>query len=374
MVNLRRITNGRAFIPQVDGLRFIAILSVVLLHLRASLTHNAAIRNHIDPLTAYAAHRGVELFFVISAFILALPFCRAFRRDEKPSLKGYYLRRLTRLEPPYFFSLVVYTLAAVVTKTATFSDLEPHFVASVFYSDYLIFQRSNPINFVIWSLAIEVQFYLIVPAIVQIFRLRADVRRPLMIAAIFLFSMLSVGIQASFWKGTIVYYLPFFLCGFLICDIYLESPSWLGKPHPGWDLSSLVIWPLLWLLGPLFEFLAIPGILILLFVGAFKGPLTSKLLSLRWVTNIGGMCYTIYLFHIVILSAITRVTKPLHFGSNFAAYYCLQAALVLPVIFGGCFVIFVCLERPCMDRNWPRSLVASILKRRKLLPESLRPG
>ena len=57
--------------------------------------------------------RGVELFFVISGFILGLPFAAHYLKGAAPvSLRKYYLRRLTRLEPPYIVALLVLFILA----------------------------------------------------------------------------------------------------------------------------------------------------------------------------------------------------------------------------------------------------------------------
>jgi peptidoglycan/LPS O-acetylase OafA/YrhL len=355
LIQLRRVTNSRAFIPEIDGLRFVAILSVVLLHIRSSLTHNGAIPNSLGPAVAESAKRGVELFFVISGFILALPFFRSIRENGKmPSLKDYYLRRVTRLEPPYALSLVIGSVALIVTKTATVGSLWPHFLASLVYGHGLIYRSVNPISFVIWSLEVEVQFYLLVPLLTRIFGLKS--RRLLLVAAIASSMVLSTCLRGTVFDATVLGFLPFFLGGFLLCELYLDSPEAWRTGHVGWDVASLLLWPAVWLMPETIELCVLPAVLIVVFLGAFNGIVTSRFFRLRWVTDIGGMCYSIYLLHVLILSATTRVTKPLHFGDNFAAYYLLQAMIVLPVILLGCGVFFVLVERPCMDRDWPRRL------------------
>src|SRR5687768_7994733 len=60
---------------------------------------------------------GVSIFFMISGFILSLPFAKNHfdkRPDRKPiSLKRYYLRRLVRLEPPYLIALIIFFIGNV---------------------------------------------------------------------------------------------------------------------------------------------------------------------------------------------------------------------------------------------------------------------
>src|ERR1700722_2287912 len=132
MLQFRRITTQKRFIPQIDGLRFVAIGSVVLFHLYAVLELGAIPRP--VSLNTDLAKGGVELFFAISGFILGVPFAsRYLLKAEKVNLKQYFQRRLTRLEPPYFISLFVCAALQVVWSHRSLSDFAPHLMASSAY-------------------------------------------------------------------------------------------------------------------------------------------------------------------------------------------------------------------------------------------------
>jgi peptidoglycan/LPS O-acetylase OafA/YrhL len=132
MLRFRRITHNN-FIPQIDGLRFVAIASVVLFHIYSALETRSPIPIPRLP-ENLDAKRGVELFFAISGFILGVPFASArFLNTPAVNLKQYFLRRLTRLEPPYIISLFVWALADWVTAHRTFSYLLPHLLSSCVY-------------------------------------------------------------------------------------------------------------------------------------------------------------------------------------------------------------------------------------------------
>jgi peptidoglycan/LPS O-acetylase OafA/YrhL len=111
-----RITSGRAFIPQIDGLRFIAIMAVVAFHVRqicsyylpASPTRTTVQGDLVNDLFS-VGNFGVALFFCISGFILSLPFARQYLGSGKAiNLREYYIRRVTRIEPPYIIHLFFY--------------------------------------------------------------------------------------------------------------------------------------------------------------------------------------------------------------------------------------------------------------------------
>lgn len=77
-----------------------------------------------------------------------------------PKIKEFYLRRLTRLEPPYVLAIV-----AVFFGLAAFSTNHgfPHLFASLLYSHNLIYGQPNPFFGLAWSLEIEIQFYCLIP-------------------------------------------------------------------------------------------------------------------------------------------------------------------------------------------------------------------
>jgi peptidoglycan/LPS O-acetylase OafA/YrhL len=71
------------------------------------------------------------------------------------------------------------------------------------------------------------------------------------------------------------------------------------------------------------------------------------------------MCYTIYLFHFLLISACERITKRLYLGGGFAGYFALQGALVLPVVLAVCGVYYLLIERPGMDKTWPQKVAGT---------------
>ena len=103
MIKLTRYTSTGKFYPEIDGLRFFAILPVVLDHASAVYNENVtditSILNSSYDWLFKAGDLGVQLFFVISGYILGNGFYRAALANKKPNLRNYYFRRLTRLEP-----------------------------------------------------------------------------------------------------------------------------------------------------------------------------------------------------------------------------------------------------------------------------------
>ena len=249
---LRRITSSGRYLPEIDGLRFVAIFGVFLIHLRIYLANQAALPLATpvadDWLTRLAdhGHYGVQLFFAISGFILALPFAAHHLKGKpKVSLRSYYLRRVTRLEPPYLVSMaLLFGLLVLAGRSAR--ELFPHLLASCLYVHNLVYGEGSAINWVAWSLEIEVQFYLLAPLLGELFRLRRRLVRRLAIAALGAAATLLVWghkVYGYALPWTVLHELQFFLVGFLLADVYLSDWDERPQGHWGWDLVSLAGWP-----------------------------------------------------------------------------------------------------------------------------------
>ena len=373
MLQFRRITTQKRFIPQIDGLRFVAIASVVFFHIYAAL-ENGAVPPPI-PLNIDMPKHGVELFFAISGFILGVPFAsRYLLQTPKVDLKSYFLRRLTRLEPPYFLALFAWAAMQRLVAHRSISDMAPHLLAHSFYVQNLTFGAFvGAVNTVAWSLEIEIQFYILVPLLSIMFAIGdARLRRTFILLAMLLVGILSIPLyRTTHWHYSILYYCAFFLAGFLLCDLYLTRGEW--RQSFVWDGFAICLWPVVWLMGRNFGHVVLPFLIVVLYLSAFRGRICSAIFSHPVITGIGGMCYSIYLFHFLVVYGVKHLTTPLHLGDNFWFYFILQSCLIVPAILIFCGTFFVMIERPCMDREWPKKLwhqAQTLLFSRTELPQS----
>jgi peptidoglycan/LPS O-acetylase OafA/YrhL len=370
---LSRVTSTGELIPEVDGLRFIAISAVLFHHLMAMYLSGSGrspeVRTYSEwfaaadqswlVVPAYCGHFGVNLFFVISGFILALPFAkRAFNGKAAPDLKSYYLRRVTRIEPPYLLSLIVIFLIHWRQWGANEYGLRvvPNLIASLFYSHGFVYGRESAINGVAWSLEVEIQFYLLTPLLVRLFRLRnAAARRALILALIVGFGLLPQWVIYPSGSArlplTLLNFAHYFLTGFLLVDLYLTGRLRGADKRLAWDLATLAgaaaIFATLSRFGQ-FYFL-LPLMVGLLYAGFFMGRLSNAFVRTRWITIIGGMCYTIYLYHILIISNLMTQTMPLaSIARPFNLDFALQCLMILPVVLAVCALLFFFAEKPFM--------------------------
>lgn len=368
---LSRITSGGRFIGEVDGLRFLAIFPVLVQHLSERLQRygNADFENVKElSFAAFTASRGfigVYIFFAISGFILALPFANHYLNDtRKPRLKNYFVRRLTRLEPPYIFFMTLFFLILLVMNRYPLQELFPHYLASIFYVHNLVYDAYSMINPVAWTLEIEVQFYILAPLLAAVFfRLKSDfLRRLILVASIFvlLTAQLYFGWYHMPYKITLLNNLHLFLTGFLVADLYVKTPSFFSSKSFWFDLLFLLVLP------PLFfywgyeaeKWYLFPFLLFLVFISVFKSKLVNRFFTNPWIMVTGGMCYTIYLIHLPLAEFQIRLTKNLIIGDVFWVNLLVQLLIYLPLVFAVSAVFFLLIEKPCMDKEWPQKLKA----------------
>jgi peptidoglycan/LPS O-acetylase OafA/YrhL len=366
-LGLRRITSDGRWVPEIDALRFIAIASVVVFHISGELLRRSGHPVDVQPRYAWLewichnGDRGVRLFFVISGYILCQPFLRQnLEHRKKVSLTYYYLRRLTRLEPPYILSLLICTAAIKIFWHTGWHELLPHLFASMFYLHGLVYHQMSTINFVTWSLEIEAQFYILAPLLAAVFLIRnAATRRMVMFAAMVGFGLLPQYLPHVDVGVTIFFYLNYFLAGFLLADLLL-SPAAVLQRHWRWDIASLIFWPAIFGIAaewPPMHFW-MPFLVLPVYLAAFRGPISNKIFNIRSIALIGGMCYSIYLMHELTIETFFKFTRRFTGFHDYLLNWGLQIALLGGAVLCVGTAFYLLVERPFMDTALPRRLAA----------------
>ena len=366
-----RVTSSGRFIPEIDGFRFIAIASVFLFHLTGQMGEKSqhftladAAQDWLVGFTKHGDH-GVPLFFVISGFILGLPFAAQHLTGGRPvNIRDFYLRRLTRLEPPYILALLLLSAAILLIKAETLRGLLPHLLVSILYLHNLVFGAMSTVDPVAWSLEVEVQFYLLAPLLALLFTVRnVRARRGLLIGL----SVLAILLQYFFFFEdgsrlvmSLTYFIQYFLVGFLLADIYVTD--WRQRPerHWKWDAAAAVTVVLLLVSSKSMSVshFVLPWLALALYIATFRSIFFNAVLTNPWLTTIGGMCYSIYLLHFALISLVYRHTQSLMITHLFWLNLLLQFLIVGTVTLMVSGLFFITIEKPCMQKNWPSHLLA----------------
>ncbi|MCE5278363.1 MAG: acyltransferase [Planctomycetaceae bacterium] len=428
-----RVTSSGKFITEIDALRFIAIVSVLNFHARTKFFPDEvhALGQGVVGTANWlysCGWFGVQLFFVISGFILCTPFAEHHLNNRaRIPISKYFLRRVTRLEPPYIINLVLLLalmLLCPVVREPQFASLSvgeyfQHFAASLAYSHNLVYQEMSYINWVTWTLEIEVQFYILAPLLAGVFALRrAWLRRGVLVGAIALscfmehryymhwtwLGALDTAALGAWWHNlvgflstmdvhmTLLGQIRFFLVGFLLADIYLTV--WKGQPRKcfAWDAAGAAAWAVIpvlvaaqqtlpqWLqaarqpfwtlagqhaaatalgdVAAVLDGMLLPAAMLLAYVGAFRGRLLNVFFRNPLIATIGGMCYTIYLYHGFLIEPALWPTAGLTGRIEAALTWrsLVQSALMAGFVVAAAGGLFLLFEKPFMYKDWPARL------------------
>ncbi len=151
--------------PEIDGLRSIAVISVIIYHLRVSID---------DIKILQGGFLGVDIFFVISGYLITSIIYREILETNSFSFKNFYERRIRRLLPALIFvSLISFFFAWKYMMPTNFVDYSKSIIYSIFFSSNFFFYFSE-LEYIqedalltpflhTWSLAVEEQFYILFP-------------------------------------------------------------------------------------------------------------------------------------------------------------------------------------------------------------------
>jgi peptidoglycan/LPS O-acetylase OafA/YrhL len=239
-------------------------------------------------------------------------------------------------------------------------------LASVCYVHDIVYGYQSTVSGVAWSLETEVQFYLIAPFLAAaLFRIPGKVVRRIVLLGLMLITAAAVEAfmpaavdrwNGDSWRMSLLNYLQYFLVGFLLADFYLCD--WrmqaASKRRWAWDLIGVLAWVFLWsnVNGGMVAQVLLPPVMLIAYAAVFRGRWLNALVRNPWIFTIGGMCYTIYLWHQPILMAWGKFGLPRTWISSlplpFNVVVQFLAGSVLVVFIGT--VLFAFTERPFMER------------------------
>jgi peptidoglycan/LPS O-acetylase OafA/YrhL len=149
-------------IPSLDGLRACSVVMVILSHFLGYLPDKMARFPYLQ--LRVLGESGVDVFFVISGFLITGLLLRELEARGSISLRRFYFRRFFRIFPPFYFFLAV---VAILWATKVVSIPVPGFISAATYtSDY--WGHPAWILAHTWSLSLEEQFYLLWPPFVAL--------------------------------------------------------------------------------------------------------------------------------------------------------------------------------------------------------------
>jgi peptidoglycan/LPS O-acetylase OafA/YrhL len=376
------IRGDSRYFPELDGLRGLAIGLVFVFHADSAvlLADHVGQRPSLPLAFLWAGHTGVSLLFVLSAFLLSLPFLDEAYGGAPVSRRQFYRRRALRILPLYWTVVVLGTILTATTPADLWRGLP-----------YLAFLESKPnlpvpmppFSWVWWSLATEVQFYALLPLVALGFGRSRGVTLALLAAYAAGYAAIALGVvvpnlepwlraQSVIGRG------PLFLSGILAAWFYrrhgealrvrLRARRWLAAG--GMDLllvvvlialGSLLRWSNIWGFMPLERtpwhiWHVLEGALwTLVLLIVLVGPLRARaLVTHPLLIRLGVLSYSIYLLHLPILRYgmdLTRWLFPALVPGTWSAVAAGWFAIATLLCLGVTTLTYRHLERPFLIRK-----------------------
>jgi peptidoglycan/LPS O-acetylase OafA/YrhL len=354
-----RLEQKSRYRADIDGLRGLAVLAVVLFHGKAPGFSGGYI--------------GVDVFFVISGYLITLLLAPSVEEPIRGWLSEFYIRRGRRILPALFVSSMVTTAAAIAlllpwdlahfgqylaaTSVLATNVLEWH--------DRIGYFRSTATHSVLahlWSITVEEQFYLLFPLTLMVLVRHLASRCTRTLLALMALSF-GLCVWASYYRVNANYFLAPFRAWQLLLGAVLATGAARGfksrTVNELLGISALItLATVIWLYGPTTRYPGLNAVApctaaaVLIVSGNQHATWASKLLSLRPLVFTGLISYSLYLWHFPILILIGYYQiRPL--GS-----YPLDAmtlGLGLAFIYGIAILSWKIVERPIRSRTVLRS-------------------
>ena len=325
--------NKSKYLPSIDSLRALAVLAVIIYH--------------VDVNYLPGGFLGVDLFFVLSGYLISSLIIKEFKKTGTVNLYNFYIRRARRLLPAVYFMITIGLVVMVLFNEVLLRKSHLDAIFGYIYSsnwwyifhklDYFdSFGAQSPFKH-LWSLAIEEQFYMIFPLLFLLvngkkkskdgtYKLNKNFLYVVLglilvslIAHILLFDINNIS-RIYFGTDTRAFSLLVGVVGAILYPMERLHSKVTPQQNMIYSVVSLASIATLitvmvytseyntWLYRGGFLLVAILGLIVIISSGK-QHTLMSKLLSFKPVVFIGKISYSLYLWHFPILVLTTPVSE-----------------------------------------------------------------
>ena len=376
------------YLPSIDSLRALAVLAVIIYH--------------VDVNYLPGGFLGVDLFFVLSGYLISSLIIKEFRKTGTVNLYNFYIRRARRLLPAVYFMITVGLVVMVLFNEVLLRKSHLDAIFGYIYSsnwwyifhklDYFdSFGAQSPFKH-LWSLAIEEQFYMIFPLLFLLvngkkkskdgtYKLNKNFLYVVLglilvslIAHILLFDINNIS-RIYFGTDTRAFSLLVGVVGAILYPMERLHSKVTPQQNMIYSVVSLASIATLitvmvytseyntWLYRGGFLLVAILGLIVIISSGK-QHTLMSKLLSFKPIVFIGKISYSLYLWHFPILVLTTPVSE---IGNPNIFFVILRIVLTFAVA----IVSYVFVETPIRKLGF-KNYINVIFKKLKKRPRKSR--
>ncbi|KUI28788.1 acyltransferase [Mycobacterium sp. GA-2829] len=365
MTSTEEIGGTRSFLPAVEGMRACAAIGVVVTHVAFQTGHTSG----ADGRFFGRFDLAVAVFFALSGFLLWRGHAAAAHRLRHRPPTAHYLRsRIVRIMPGY--------LVAVVIILALFPDTEPDF--TVWLANLTLTQIYVPLTLTagltqMWSLSVEVTFYLALPLLALLARRLPVTARIPVIIAVAVVSLFWVYIPSDADSGHNLWNWPpaffsWFAAGMVLAELTVVPVGWAHRlARRRFLMAGIAVAAFAIAASPLAGREGLqPGTIgqVILktamgavVAGALLAPLVldrpdtpHRILGSRVMVTLGRWSYGLFVWHLAALAMVFPMVGEFAFNGH------MPLVLVLTLLFGFALaaVSYALVESPCREalRRW----------------------
>ncbi len=334
---------NRKYLPGLDGIRAIAVIAIIIFHL--------------NPKWLPGGFLGVDTFFVISGYLIAMLLINEYEKTGTINILQFWIRRMKRLFPPVLFMILIVIQYIIFFDQSLLYQLKKDVIAALLYISnwWYIFDglsyfesfEARPLEH-LWSLAIEEQFYLLFPLILILMLNKWSKKNILLL--FFVVSILSAILMSTLYDPAAnvsrIYFgtdtrLQTLLLGVMCAFIWpafklkRDAPRILVVIIDFLGFIGLIV--LMYSIYKLSEHSAflfnggfyVLGIFTLLIIMAAVHPssIMSRLLGIKPLTVIGKYSYSLYLWHYPVIVLMQK-----HFVQGQVPIYIHISSVILTIV------------------------------------------
>jgi peptidoglycan/LPS O-acetylase OafA/YrhL len=289
--------------PEIDGLRAVAVVPVVI--------------SHLNPRWLPGGFVGVDIFFVISGFLITQLISEEIDAGEY-SIARFYVRRARRIFPALFFMCACYCVFALreylpdeIESFKSSLIAATLFVSNIyfFFTDSYFGPRASSLPLLhTWSLAVEEQFYLAFPLLLLFLRKQVPAAERWILALLALISLLISAHLVDSDQSSAAFYLPHSRAWELLAGSLVALNAFPTVRHRA-VAETLAVLGLGFILFSVFTYdrrtdfpgfaalFPCVGAALIIHSGAATTPVVARLLALKPIRFIGLISYSLYLWH-----------------------------------------------------------------------------
>ena len=343
---------------EIDGLRAVAVLSVLIYH--------------INPNWLPGGFLGVDVFFVISGFLITF-IIQSEINSNKFTFTNFYIRRIKRILPILYVVIVVtFIVGSILFTPKLYVELAKSSFSSVLFNanhrfalagNYFQTDSVRPLLH-LWSLSVEEQFYFIWPFIIlSMSIMKIGIKNIFIIVLVLIFSSFTIAEYMTSNSALSRY--SYFILPTRMAELLIGAGVALFYTNLK-NIFYKSIYSIIGGLGLIFSFVFIskenniPGVIMLIpclsvaLIILSKNTVVTKLLSLKPLVFIGIISYSLYLWHWPVITYIK------HVNVNFTFTY-FTATLLTLVLFFLSYISLRLIETPIRQSNMSNKKVFWIL-------------